>query len=201
MSIKPTTREIKSHHTRQALIESAMDLLFKYGVKKVTIDDICSDCGLSKGAFYHNFPTKDHIVVLSVNAGLDKYIDQYFARDSSKSVAEQLIDLNMCVFKYFKHIGKEMTRASYEGQIRSKVEVRIPGRTYVDTLTSLVQQSFEKNSFSTNLNEDETYMLCIATFTGMLMKWCTQDDAMDKILDWSKMIQEQFNILVGNKTN
>ena len=200
VSIKPTPRESKSHQTKQALLDSAIALFLKYGVNKVTIDDICAECGLSKGAFYYNFASKDHIVTFSVNSGLDKYIAEHFVLDINMPVIEQLISLNMCAFDYFKYVGKEMTRASYEGQIRSCINVRILGRTYVDTLASLVQRGLKENSFSTSLNEDYTYMNCIAVLTGMLLKWCTQDDKMDVMLDWSKMIQEQFRIMGVNRS-
>lgn len=198
VSIKPTPRDNKSSHTKQALLDSAIDLFLKYGVNKVTIDDISAECGLSKGAFYHFFTSKDQIVTLSVNSGLDKYIAEHFKLDINMPVMDQLIGLNKCAFDYFKYVGKEMTRASYEGQVRACVEVRILGRTYVDTLTALVQQGMKENSFSTNLNENYTYMHCIAVFTGILLKWCTQDDKMDEVLDWSKIIQEQFRIMGKN---
>ncbi|MDF2530645.1 MAG: transcriptional regulator, TetR family [Clostridia bacterium] len=196
MAVKPTPREIKSSNTRQALLDSAINLFLEHGVKKVTIDDICADCGLSKGAFYHNFPSKDHIVAFAVNSGLDKYLTHHFVLNNSLTVIEQLISLNLSSFDYFKYIGKEMTRASYEGQIRSCVDVRVFGRTYVDTLTALVQRGFKENCFYTRISENDTYMLCIAVFSGMLAKWCTQDDKTDSLLDWSRMIEEQFRIMV-----
>jgi AcrR family transcriptional regulator len=52
MAIKTTRQEIKSMQTRQTLLDSAIELFMKYGVKKVTIDDICDHCNLTKGAFY-----------------------------------------------------------------------------------------------------------------------------------------------------
>ncbi|MGE5630947.1 MAG: TetR/AcrR family transcriptional regulator [Caulobacteraceae bacterium] len=198
VSIKPTARDSKSNHTKQALLDSAIALFLKYGVNKVTIDNISAECGLSKGAFYHFFTSKDHIVTLSVNSGLDKFIEKNFVLDSNTPVIDQLIGLNMSAFEYFKYIGKEMTRASYEGQVRSCIEVHILGRTYVDTLTALVRKGLEENAFRTSFNEDYTYMHCIAVFTGMLLKWCTQDDKMDAVLDWSKIIQEQFRIMSRN---
>jgi AcrR family transcriptional regulator len=199
VSIRPTPRDSRSNQTKQALLDSAIALFLKYGVNKVTIDDISAECGLSKGAFYHFFSSKDQVVTLSVNSGLDKYIAEHFVLDINMPVMDQLIDLNICAFDYFKYVGKEMTRASYEGQIRACVDVRILGRTYVDTLTALVRRGLKENSFSTNLNEDYTYMHYIAVFTGILLKWCTQDDKMDAMLDWSKMIQEQFRIMGANR--
>ncbi len=195
MSVKPTPREIKSDQTRQALIDSAIDLFAKYGIKKVTIDEICEKCGLTKGAFYHNFPSKDHIVAFSINVRLDNYIKEHYITDENMSIGEKFTMLNLCAFEYFKQIGKEMTRASYEAQIRSQVELKVLGRTYVDRMSELIHQGMTHQCINTNLNMYTTYLFCISTFTGILMKWCTQDDTSNESVDWEIMITELFRII------
>lgn len=195
MSINITSQEQKSAQTRQIILDSAIELFKKYGVNKVTIDDICNNCELTKGSFYYYFPSKDYIVTMSVNSGLDKYIAENYFFDVKLPFKEQLISLNLCAFNYFKKIGKEITRASYVSQVNSSIDVRVKGRSYVDNLTSIIENALIKNTFSTTMNFNETYILCIAVFTGILMKWCTYSDKQEDIVDWTKMIKEQFRIM------
>lgn len=195
MSINITSQEQKSAQTRQIILDSAIELFKKYGVNKVTIDDICNNCELTKGSFYYYFPSKDYIITMSVNSGLDKYIAENYFYDVKLPFKEQLISLNFCAFNYFKKIGKEITRASYVSQVNSSIDVRVKGRSYVDNLTSIIENALIKNAFSTTMNFNETYIHCIAVFTGILMKWCTYDDNSNDSIDWTKMIKEQFGIM------
>ena len=55
MLINITQQENKSAQTRQALLDSAIELFMKYGVKKVTIDDICNEIYLSSSYFKRIF--------------------------------------------------------------------------------------------------------------------------------------------------
>jgi AcrR family transcriptional regulator len=195
MSINITSQEQKSAQTRQIILDSAIELFKKYGVNKVTIDDICNNCELTKGSFYYYFPSKDYIVTMSVNSGLDKYIAENYFFDVNTPFKEQLISLNLCAFNYFIKIGKEITRASYVSQVNSSIDVRVKGRSYVDNLTSIIENALIKNDFLTSMNFNETYIHCIAVFTGILMKWCTYNDKPDDGIDWTKMIKEQFRIM------
>ena len=90
-----------------------------------------------------------------------------------------------------------MTRKSYESQIRASIEVKIPGRNYVDMLTLLVKRGLQKKKFYMNLDEENTYMMFIATFTGILMKWCTQPDNPDNELDWEEMVRQQMRLMIA----
>jgi hypothetical protein len=195
MSINTTQQENQSTQTRQYLLDSAIELFMKYGVKKVTVNDICNNCNLTKGSFYYYFPSKDHIVTLSINSGLDKFVTDNFLLDESLNVSAQLILLNLCAFKYFNIIGKEMTRVSYISQLNSSVEVRIEGRPYVDNLTTIIKSAYEKDSFMTNFNFNEAYIHSISVFTGILMKWCTSNDISYNDIDWVNLIKEQFRIM------
>ena len=195
MLINITQQENKSAQTRQALLDSAIELFMKYGVKKVTIDDICNNCNLTKGSFYYYFPSKDHIVTLSINSGLDKFITENYILDQKLNIKDQLILLNLCAFKYFNILGKEMTKASYISQFNSSVEVRIEGRPYVDNLSAIIKNAHNSDEFLMKFNFNEAYIHSISAFTGILMKWCTCTDISYNDIDWINLIKEQFRIM------
>jgi AcrR family transcriptional regulator len=49
---------------RQALIDTAKSLFFKHGVKRVTIEEICKEAGVSKVTFYRYFKDKNDLTQL-----------------------------------------------------------------------------------------------------------------------------------------
>lgn len=196
MSIHSVPPEDHSGATKEALTQSAMRLFTQYGCERVTVDDICADCHLTKGAFYHHFPSKDHIIVLSFNLFLDRYLQERFRYDPERPVPEQLTELYMTTMDFCYYIGKEITASNYEAGIRSRIDVRIQGRTFVQSLGQLVEQGIKEGNFSPELTFLEIYQSLVATFSGMAVKWATQSNEADRKLDWKKLLRFQLaNIL------
>lgn len=196
MSIHSTAQEDRSRATREILTQSAMRLFTEYGCDRVTVDDICADCHMTKGAFYHNFASKDHIVVLSFNLFLDRYLQERFTYDPQRPVPEQLTELFMTTMDFCYSIGKDITASNYEAGIRGRVDVRIQGRVFVHTLEQLVRQGIQENNFPPDLSFLELYQGLVATFSGAAVKWATQPDEMDRELDWKKLLRVQLSRLL-----
>jgi AcrR family transcriptional regulator len=68
----------RSEETRTRLLEAALKRFANLGYNAASVDDICADAGVSKGAFYHHFPSKQAVFLAlfddwlgTVNAGLE----------------------------------------------------------------------------------------------------------------------------------
>jgi AcrR family transcriptional regulator len=57
------TREAQRLETRQRIYEQALVVFRRDGVAECRIDDIASGAGVSRGAFYFHFPTKEHVLL------------------------------------------------------------------------------------------------------------------------------------------
>ena len=62
---------------RKQLIHTAKDLFFKYGIKRVTVEEICQEANVSKMTFYKNFKNKNELVKNMVIQMTDDAMDQY----------------------------------------------------------------------------------------------------------------------------
>lgn len=58
-----TNRQRQAARTRKHIHEVSMALFEEHGFNKVTIHQICSACGISTGAFYHHYQSKDDILI------------------------------------------------------------------------------------------------------------------------------------------
>ena len=52
--------------TRARIVESARRLFNRHGFEQVTIDQIMASAGLTRGAFYHHFDSKDELYAAAV---------------------------------------------------------------------------------------------------------------------------------------
>ncbi len=49
--------------TDERILNAAKDLFWKYGIKSITVDDICKELGMSKKTIYQYFADKDAVVL------------------------------------------------------------------------------------------------------------------------------------------
>ncbi len=60
---RATTRREQAVETRGRIFAAALTLFEKNGYDGVTVDDICAAVGMSKGAFYTHFGSKDQVLL------------------------------------------------------------------------------------------------------------------------------------------
>ena len=57
----------RSAETRQKIESAALELFSRDGYDATGVADICTRAGISKGAFYHHFPTKQDVFLSLLN--------------------------------------------------------------------------------------------------------------------------------------
>jgi AcrR family transcriptional regulator len=65
-SYRQNDASVIHHHlwppTKQAVYEAALDLFYEKGFEATSVGEICTRAGLTKGALYHYFPSKDDLL-------------------------------------------------------------------------------------------------------------------------------------------
>jgi len=52
-----------SPETKNELLNAALAVIRSKGYSATTVDDICRKAGVSKGSFFHYFPSKEHLAI------------------------------------------------------------------------------------------------------------------------------------------
>lgn len=61
-----------SADTQDNILKTAGHLFYKFGIRSVSIDDICKELGMSKKTFYTYYPTKDDLVEAVLNLSVEQ---------------------------------------------------------------------------------------------------------------------------------
>jgi TetR/AcrR family transcriptional repressor of nem operon len=82
--------------TRERILDEAQTLILDRGLAGTSIDDVLAAAGTSKGAFFHHFPTKNHLaraIVERYAAGDITFLEDFMGRaeEASDDPAEQLV--------------------------------------------------------------------------------------------------------------
>jgi AcrR family transcriptional regulator len=67
------TRKEKQAKTRSALLRSAAKLICRKGISEASVEDISTDAGYTKGAFYANFKGKEEMFLVMLD---EKYAEE-----------------------------------------------------------------------------------------------------------------------------
>jgi TetR/AcrR family transcriptional repressor of nem operon len=60
---RPTTREPERGSARERLLQAARDVIRRQGYSGTTVDDLCANASVTKGAFFHHFKSKEELGV------------------------------------------------------------------------------------------------------------------------------------------
>ncbi|MGG5371206.1 TetR/AcrR family transcriptional regulator [Enterococcus sp. AZ196] len=52
----------EKRHNKQILLDKGRALVYQYGIKKISVDDVAASAGVAKGSFYHYFSSKDDFI-------------------------------------------------------------------------------------------------------------------------------------------
>lgn len=64
---RPTKQSPERGNARTRLLEAARDIIRRKGFAATSVDDLCQSAGVTKGAFFHHFKTKDALGVAAAN--------------------------------------------------------------------------------------------------------------------------------------
>jgi TetR/AcrR family transcriptional regulator, transcriptional repressor for nem operon len=66
MNTSPLAKPARGQ-AREKLLAAALKLIRARGYSATSVDDLCKEAGVTKGAFFHHFPTKDALAVAAAN--------------------------------------------------------------------------------------------------------------------------------------
>lgn len=84
MSEKPQTRKKQPEYVRQQLLHSAARLATEKGAASVTVSAVAQAAGVTKGGFFHHFPSKQALIEGLFNdviQRLDEDLNHFMAQD------------------------------------------------------------------------------------------------------------------------
>lgn len=72
-------KQIAAKETKQKILHTSMNLIRQKGLNATTIDDICREAQITKGAFFHHFSSKQDLAIQSADY-FSSFADSLFAQ-------------------------------------------------------------------------------------------------------------------------
>ncbi len=192
---KITPRIEKGMQTRREIFDTAIALFAKRGYDKVTIDDICEKVGVTKGAFYNHFKSKDQII-------LEEFMrmDEHYAKvaqeiSGMQSSREKLRAFNREAIKLMSDLGVTMMKVVYHSQVAPNMRrpYLMDGRRSLYRITNeLVREGQENGEIRDDLASEDIAIMFINCFRGQIYHWCLTNGTFDLVATCERL----FDLIV-----
>ena len=109
-------RRLQADRTEQAILQAAMELFRAGGYDKVSVRDICKAAGITTGAFYHHFRSKEDLITRGFSP-MDDYISKALAGSEDAPIPEQLRILLVAYASFIESQGWETVSRYYQRRL------------------------------------------------------------------------------------
>jgi AcrR family transcriptional regulator len=190
----------RSEETQARIMEAAIKLFSKRGYNKASVDDICAEAGISKGAFYHHFTSKQELFLALLDGWL-RTIDNAIEASKDKTAPETFMQLTES-FPYIFETAGEGLPMFLEFWLQASRDKKIwdasiaPYRRYHRYFTSLIRKGIQEGSF-VEVDPELASRMIISTAMGLLLQSLLDP----KGAKWEKVAQDSTSLLVNSLLN
>ena len=101
----------------EAILETANDLFWKHGIKRVTIEEICSEARVSKMTFYKYFPNKIELAKTLLQQVFEESMHKFNEiLNDNLPFTEKINKIILLKFEAIKNISTEFINDLYKNQ-------------------------------------------------------------------------------------
>lgn len=163
----------RAEHTRSHLVRSAAKLFDRNGFVGTTLVDVSRSAGVTKGAFYFHFSSKDELAG-AIQAEACAMLRTAVRRASSvrRPALQSVVDLTHQLAAWLE--SEPLVRASF----RTARECGHRGKPFLDlheywraVLESLLREARRHGEFADGVDAEHALTLVLATFAGLEMLW------------------------------
>ena len=173
-----------SEERRNQILEAAMAVFARQGFEQARMDDIAQEVGLSKGALYLYFKSKDAIISAILQfffSAAMKKLRGFLESEVPPSVREQLLRLNQYYVGEMKWMVSMLPISFqfYAVAARQKTVRQFLKRYFKDyreVLAALIQRGMDRGEFRPMQAEDVAIAIT-ALYEGLALLWMVDPDA------------------------
>jgi len=190
-------QEERSQETRSRILAAAEQSFAERGYDVTSVDSICHAAGVSKGAFYHQFPSKGSVFVALLNDWLAELDRQFVAAQTGgESVPRQVAAMAAGVNEIY-HVAGTKWNILLEFWAKSKADPEVARNTVemIRKYQGFFQQVLDRGVSEGSLqvkNSNLAATLILSAVLGLLLQGILDPEGQD----WGALMQRVLAVLM-----
>ncbi len=180
------------------ILKAAEHAFLKFGLEKITLDDIAQECGINKTALYYYFRSKEEILAKMILLKMNEFEEQLQnAVKKAETVREKLrtymslkismMKENLPFFKLFENEGLPVKAKKFLEEHRKHLM-----ETDFSLVKGIIEQGIQNKKVSYELNDSLVLMILGVTYGSFIGRFLEEANwDIDEMIDTS--IEVIFN--------
>lgn len=185
----------RSEETRARILEAAVKQFSIHGYNQASVDNICEQAGVSKGAFYHHFQTKQDVFLALLDGWLQTF-DQAIEASKDRPVPETF-QMMTEYFPYIFESASDNLPMFLEFLLQASREEKVwqasiaPYRRYHKHFASLIKKGIAEGSF-VEVDPNLAARLIVSAAMGLLLQSLLDPQG----AKWEKVARETVQLMM-----
>ena len=188
----------RSEETRASIMAAAIEQFSTNGYEATSVAQICGAAGVSKGAFYHHFPSKLALFLELLEGWLDLLDDQFHAvRARADSVPAALLEMTGLMGDIYRTAGDSLpmfiefwNQARHDPAVWQAVIA--PYKRYQEYFAQMIQEGSDEGSLKP-VDARITARIMVALAVGLLLQGVLDPHG----ADWGQVTQSGFQMVLN----
>ena len=198
---KPDKRKVQGAETRKRLYEIAKKLFSESNFSDVNVEDITDEAGITKGAFYVHFESKDALIailiadyVASADTNYKTFVE---ALPNEMPASEVILALTQKIAdELVDTIGYENMKKIYQMLLTGTVDteaVKDYGRELYLLFYSILDKGIRRGEIASSLPLDALSRHVVMAIRGVSYEWCVRYpdfDLKEQAIEHTRLLME-----------
>lgn len=197
-----SSREERAQATREKLLNAAIELVNQYGMKYLTVRNICGEAGVSTGSFYNLFDSKDDLVFYYLQNVFTEYKQKVEDDASRHSSLEKIILIYRFYIQCVLETGLEFITGLYAAntnQAFNFLERNPRNEMVLDRVREYLIEGKTSGEIHNDIDVNAALLRIGVIITGMIYYWCVFNGRIDLASQTDLMLQDYLKTLSSDK--
>ncbi len=197
-----SVRESRAQATREKLLEAAIELVNQYGMKYLTVRNICEEAGLSTGSFYNLFDSKDDLVFYYLQNVFTSYKQKAEEDASSSSSLEKVALIYRFYIQCVLETGIEFITGLYAANTNPTfnfLERDPESEMVLDRVKDYLIEGKATGEVRSDVDINTALLRIGVIITGNIYYWCVFEGRIDLANHTDAMLQDYLKSLATNE--
>lgn len=163
-------RREQAQETERKILNAALALMRERGFDKVSVRDICKAAGITTGAFYHHFPSKESLLESGFGP-MDDYMRQALEGYGTEPPDQRLWRL-LSAYARFMEDGGELIGRYYQRRISEPGSRPMDSSRYtLRAMLDCFRQAEREGMLAPGRTPEWVTEFCFRHFRGVVIDW------------------------------
>jgi len=190
----------RSEETQRGIMDAAVQIFSRAGYEAASVNDICDAAGVSKGAFYHHFPSKQQLFLAIIEDWLKAVDARLFSQTGNEGNVPQSLSRMARMLGFVFEAANGQLPMFLEFMVQASRDQAVwdatiaPYRRYQGQFAKMIEQGKDEGSIRSEVNAQTASWVLISLAVGILLQGVIDPN----MADWNEVTRSGIQMILDS---